>query len=199
MHKLGRSVGNTISLSVFNFYHKYSIKNYFTHTKNVREPWLNNKNFRKIVQISNLRSVHACMNTLSIYSLFLPVVGLINMLWLHGIKTRHKHQKEPDYLKNKAFSKSSNYFWNACKELSKKREKKLNFQWSLPEVFLKNTCVGVSLLTGLPLATLFKKGLRHSCFPITLGIIRTTASEYRNNMPRALKVWVLLAHLKVWG
>ena len=46
------------------------------------------------------------------------------MPWLHGIKTRHEQQKEPNYLKNKPFSKSSKYFWNACKELSKKCKKK---------------------------------------------------------------------------
>ena len=114
--------------------------------------------------------------------MFLPVVGLINMRWLHGIKTRQEQQKEPDSLKNKPFSKSSNYFLNVCKELLKKREKKLNFQRSLPELFLKNKehCVGVSFLIGLLYATLFKKGLRYSCFPITLRILRTTASEYRN-------------------
>ena len=81
------------------------------------------------------------MNTLSIESLFCPVAGLINMPWLHGIKTRHEQQKEPNYLKNKPFSKSFNYFWNACKELSQKKtlEKKFNFQSSPPEVFLNNT------------------------------------------------------------
>ena len=40
--------------------------------------------------------------------------------------------------------KSSNYFWNACKELpssplKKNLKKTLNFQSTLPEVFLKNT------------------------------------------------------------
>ena len=40
-------------------------------------------------KVSNFRNVHACMNTLSIESLFRPVAGLISMPWLHGIKTRH--------------------------------------------------------------------------------------------------------------
>ena len=52
--------------------------------------------------------------------------GLIKMTWLHSIKTRHEQQKEPNYLKNKPFSKSSNFFWNACKELSKKTKQKKN-------------------------------------------------------------------------
>ena len=63
------------------------------------------------------------------------------MPWLHGIKTRHEQQKEPNYLKNKPFSKSSKCFWNACKELSKKCKKNnkiFNFQSSLQEWFLKN-------------------------------------------------------------
>ena len=31
------------------------------------------------------------------------------MPWLHGVKTTHEQQKEPNYYKNKPFSKSSNY------------------------------------------------------------------------------------------
>ena len=56
------------------------------------------------------------------------VARLINMPWLHGIKTRHEEQKEPNYLKNKPFPKSFNYFWNACKELSKKMFEKSIFR-----------------------------------------------------------------------
>ena len=89
-----------------------------TFTKYVREPWLNNANFKKSIIRSAAR--------------------LINMSWLHYIKTRHEQQKEPNYLKNKPYSESSNYFWNAWKELSKKCEKS-NFQSSLLEVLLKNT------------------------------------------------------------
>ena len=44
------------------------------------------------------------------------------MPWPHGSKTGHEQQKEPDYLKNKPFSKSSNYFWTACKELLEKKK-----------------------------------------------------------------------------
>ena len=55
------------------------------------------------------------MKTLSIKLLFRPVVGLINIPWLLDLKTKHKEQKEPDYLKNKLFLKSSKYFWNASK------------------------------------------------------------------------------------
>ena len=69
------------------------------------------------------------------------------MPWLHGVKIRHEHQKEADYLKNEPFSKCSNYFLNACKKLL---EKKIDIQNSLPEVFLKNT-VRVSFLTDLQL------------------------------------------------
>ena len=57
------------------------------------------------------------MNILLIYLLFRPVAGLMTMLWLHGLRNRHKQQKGPDYLENKPSSKSSNYFRNACKEL----------------------------------------------------------------------------------
>ena len=78
-----------------------------TYTKNVREPWLNNENFRKRAwKVSTFRNVHACMITLSIQSLFRPTV-LISMPWLHSMKTRHEQQKELNYLKNKSFSKSS--------------------------------------------------------------------------------------------
>ena len=58
------------------------------------------------------------------------------MPWLHNLKARHEQQKEPDYLKNKPFSKRSNDFWNNCKKLI---QKKINIWSSLPEVFLKNT------------------------------------------------------------
>ena len=34
--------------------------------------------------------------------------------------SRHEQQKEPNYLKSEPSSKSSNYLWNACEELSKK-------------------------------------------------------------------------------
>ena len=80
------------------------------------------------------------------------------MPWLHGMKTRHEQEKEPNYLKNEPFSKSS---WNACRELPKKCEKN-NFQSSLLEVFLKKHCVEVSFQISLPTATLF---FRHSYFP----------------------------------
>ena len=73
------------------------------------------------------------MNTLLMQSLFCHVAGLINLLWLHGLKTRREQQKEPNYLKHKLLSKSFNYFWNACREVL---EKKLNIESSLPEVFL---------------------------------------------------------------
>ena len=43
------------------------------------------------------------------------------MPWLHGVKVRHEHQKEADYLKNEPFSKCSNYFLNACKKLLEKK------------------------------------------------------------------------------
>ena len=57
------------------------------------------------------------------------------MPWLHGLKTRHEQHKESNYLKNKPFSKNSNYFWNVRKELLQK-----NYTNStLPEAFLKNT------------------------------------------------------------
>ena len=73
------------------------------------------------------------MNTLLMQSLFCHVAGHINLLWLHGLKTRREQQKEPNYLKHKLLSKSFNYFWNACREVL---EKKLNIESSLPEVFL---------------------------------------------------------------
>ena len=102
------------------------------------------------------------------------------MPWLHGMKTRHEQEKEPNYLKNEPFSKSS---WNACRELPKKCEKN-NFQSSLLEVFLKKHCVEVSFQISLPTATLF-------VFPVQLfsilWIIRTTSSEYRSIMPRAFQ------------
>ena len=60
--------------------------------------------------------------------MFPSVARLINMPWLLGIKTRHEEQKEPNYLKNKLFPKSFNYFWNACKELSKKMFEKSIFR-----------------------------------------------------------------------
>ena len=47
-------------------------------------------------------------------------------------------KKEP--LKNKLFSKTPNYFWNACEELANRNlKKKFNFPSNLLEVFLKNT------------------------------------------------------------
>ena len=49
-------------------------------------------------------------------------------------------------------------------------------------MFIKNT-IGVSFLIGLLPATLFKKGLRQSCFPLHFA----TASEYRNNIPKTFQ------------
>ena len=64
---------------------------------------------------------------------FVLFAGLINMPWLHSLKTRHEQQKEPDYLKKDPIISGipvKNYFFF---------KKKLNIQRSLPEVFLKNT------------------------------------------------------------
>ena len=51
------------------------------------------------------------MKTLSMYNLSFPVIrpaaGLKNMPWIHRLKAKHKQQKEPAYLNNKPFSKSS--------------------------------------------------------------------------------------------
>ena len=70
------------------------------------------------------------------------------MPWLNGLKTRHEQQKEPDYLKVEPFSKSPNYFWNACKEMLKC--KSLLQSQSFGSVFKKH-CVEVSFSTGLQL------------------------------------------------
>ena len=63
---------------------------------------------------------------------------LINLPWLHGIKTRHEQQKEPNYLKNRPFSKSYNYFWNAYKELPIKMQKNLILEHSSGGVLKKH-------------------------------------------------------------
>ena len=80
--------------------------------------------------------------------------------WLHGVKATNEQQKEPDYFKNKPFSKSSEYFWNAYKKLLQKT--------SYPKTVvrrcsLKHMCW--SLFSNRP-ATFWKKRFRHSCFPM---------------------------------
>ena len=102
-------------------------------------------------------------------------------------KTRHEQQNEPDYLKNKPFSKSSNYFWNACKLL----EKKLNVQSSFPEVLLKTLCR--SLFFNRP-ATFLKKGLQLSGLRLQLLSVRIICQEhFKVNMGRmrAKIFWLL--------
>ena len=83
MYKLGRPVGNTISRVFYVSITSTKLKAFkfvLTYTKNVREPF---------------RNVHACMNTLSISSLFRPVAGVINMPWIHGIKLDMNSKKSP--------------------------------------------------------------------------------------------------------
>ena len=78
--------------------------------------------------------------------------GLINMPWLYSIKTRREQQKEPNYLKNKLFSKSSSYFWNVCKELPKKTLKKhIIFRAIFRKCSLRTLCQALSFLIGLQL------------------------------------------------
>ena len=64
-----------------------------------------------------------CMNTSYRYQVS-SIISIINLPCLHGIKTRYEQQKEPNYLKNKPFSKSYNIFWKEYKELSIKLQKK---------------------------------------------------------------------------
>ena len=61
------------------------------------------------------------------------------MFWIHALKGRHEQQQEDNYLKNKPFSKSFNYFWNVNKDLFEKKNNNNNIQSSLPEMFLKDT------------------------------------------------------------
>ena len=91
-----------------------------TYTKNVREPWLNNANFKK----ESKKFLIFVMFTLAwlLWQYNRCFVLLLDSWTCLGsmVKTRHEQQKESNYSKNKPFSKSSNYFWNACKELSKR-------------------------------------------------------------------------------
>ena len=73
---------------VFNFYHKHYMKS-FSNQFLGKEP----KKFLIFVMFtlaSILSQYHCC---------FVLFAGLINMPWLHSLKTRREQQKEPDYLK----------------------------------------------------------------------------------------------------
>ena len=83
-----------------------------------------------VFPLKRVLRVYTFSNVLHEYliALFRFNARLINLPWLRGMKTRHGQQKEPNYLKNKPFSKSYNYFWNAYKELSIKMQKNLIFR-----------------------------------------------------------------------
>ena len=99
---------------------------------------------------------------------------------LHGLKTRHEQQEESDYLKNKPLLKVPIISGMHVKNCLKKNP--LIYRAVVRKCSYKEQC-GRSLFFNRS-ATLLKMGLRHSCFPI-LRILRTTASEYHNNVPRA--------------
>ena len=85
--------------------------------------------------------------------------GLVNMPWLHRLKTRYEQQKERYILE-----KRSNYFWNTYKELIQQQQYQKtdrDSQQSSGSV-LKEHCVGVSFLIDLQLgpATLLTKRLQ---------------------------------------
>ena len=136
-------------------------------------------------------------------------VSSCNQIYQHALaswstKARHQQQKEADYCKNKSFSKSSRCFWNMCEKMLEK----LHIQNSHPEcsfnkMFLKisqilqeNTCAAISFLQELAsnfvkketpaqlFSSEFCKMFKNTLFT---EHFRTTASGYRNNMPRGFK------------
>ena len=156
-----------------------------TYTKNVRAPWLNNKSFtekeRKMFLIFLMFTLAwiLCQYNRCFVLLLGSSTCFGFMVWKADMNS-----KESSIIQKIKLSRKVPIIFGKCVKSCLK--KNLNFQKTLPEVFLKNT-VTQSLFNRT--ATLLKKRLNWlNCtivFLWVLRILRTTVSEYCNDMPVA--------------